>query len=252
MAEKPLDQELTQIEQRQSRLKDLIAKGKEQGYLTYAEVNDHLPEEIADPDQVEDIIRMIGDMGIAVGEAAPDDDQLLLGDNNQTTDDAAAEEAAAALASVENDVGRTTDPVRMYMREMGTVELLTREGEIIIAKRIEEGIREVMQAMAYYPALVSSVLSIYDRIQSEEGRMSDLLAGFLDPDPEDEIIEQPESTEEVSDHDFDNGTDEDSKNDTDEDEEGDTGPDPEEVKARFRALRANLATAETVIGKKRS
>ena len=151
MAEKPLDQELTQTEQRQSRLKELIARGKEQGYLTYAEVNDHLPEEIADPDQVEDIIRMIGDMGIAVGEEAPDDDQLLLGENSAATDDSAAEEAAAALASVENDVGRTTDPVRMYMREMGTVELLTREGEIVIAKRIEEGIREVMQAMAYYP-----------------------------------------------------------------------------------------------------
>ncbi|MDC1466235.1 RNA polymerase sigma factor RpoD, partial [Litorivicinus sp.] len=129
MAEKSTDQELTQIEKRQSRLKELIAKGKEQGYLTYAEVNDHLPEEIADPDQVEDIIRMIGDMGIAVGEEAPDEDQLLIGETSSTTDDAAAEEAAAALAAVENDVGRTTDPVRMYMREMGTVELLTREGE---------------------------------------------------------------------------------------------------------------------------
>ena len=149
MAEKQLDQELTQTEQRQSRLKDLIAKGKEQGYLTYAEVNDHLPEEIADPDQVEDIIRMIGDMGIAVGEEAPDDDQLLLGENSNATDDSAAEEAAAALASVENDVGRTTDPVRMYMREMGTVELLTREGEIVIAKRIEEGIRECIALKLY-------------------------------------------------------------------------------------------------------
>ena len=126
MTDASSDQELSQTETRQSRLKELIAKGKEQGYLTYAEVNDHLPEEIADPDQVEDIIRMIGDMGIAVGEEAPDEDQLLLGDNTTSTDDAAAEEAAAALASVENDVGRTTDPVRMYMREMGTVELLTR------------------------------------------------------------------------------------------------------------------------------
>ena len=251
MAEKPLDQELTQTEQRQSRLKDLIAKGKEQGYLTYAEVNDHLPEEIADPDQVEDIIRMIGDMGIAVGEEAPDDDQLLLGENSAATDDSAAEEAAAALASVENDVGRTTDPVRMYMREMGTVELLTREGEIIIAKRIEEGIREVMQAMAYYPGIVESVLAIYDRIQSEEGRMSDLLAGFLDPDPADEEPVDVASTANGSDQDFDNS---DSNNDGDSDdsdeEEGDTGPDPEEVRARFEALRTNLANAEKVIAKK--
>ena len=251
MAEKPLDQELTQTEQRQSRLKDLIAKGKEQGYLTYAEVNDHLPEEIADPDQVEDIIRMIGDMGIAVGEEAPDDDQLILGENSATTDDAAAEEAAAALAAVENDVGRTTDPVRMYMREMGTVELLTREGEIVIAKRIEEGIREVMQAMAYYPGIVESVLAIYDRIQTEEGRMSDLLAGFLDPDPEDEAPVEADSTEEVSDQDFDDSdSSDDDDSDGDDAEEGDTGPDPEEVKARFEALRENLAKAEKVIAKK--
>jgi RNA polymerase primary sigma factor len=251
MAEKQLDQELTQIEQRQSRLKELIAKGKEQGYLTYAEVNDHLPEEIADPDQVEDIIRMIGDMGIAVGEEAPDDDQLLLGENSHATDDSAAEEAAAALASVENDVGRTTDPVRMYMREMGTVELLTREGEIVIAKRIEEGIREVMQAMAYYPGIVESVLAIYDRIQADEGRMSDLLAGFLDPDPEDVAPTEAASTEDVNDQDFNNADDEDDSDDTDDEaEEGDTGPDPEEVRARFEALRTNLAKASKVITKK--
>ena len=250
MAEKPLDQELTQTEQRQSRLKDLIAKGKEQGYLTYAEVNDHLPEEIADPDQVEDIIRMIGDMGIAVGEAAPDDDQLLLGENTSATDDSAAEEAAAALASVENDVGRTTDPVRMYMREMGTVELLTREGEIVIAKRIEEGIREVMQAMAYFPGLVDSVLATYDRIQAEEGRISDLLAGFLDPDPEDlEPEAGAASTEDVDDSEFDDSDDSDDLDD-DEEEEGHTGPDPEEVKARFEALRVSIDKAHKAIAKK--
>jgi RNA polymerase primary sigma factor len=250
MAEKQLDQELTQTEQRQSRLKELIAKGKEQGYLTYAEVNDHLPEEIADPDQVEDIIRMIGDMGIAVGEEAPDDDQLLLGENSNATDDSAAEEAAAALASVENDVGRTTDPVRMYMREMGTVELLTREGEIVIAKRIEEGIREVMQAMAYYPGIVESVLAFYDRIQADEGRMSDLLAGFLDPDPEDVAPAAATSTEDVNDRDFDNADTDDSDDKDDEAEEGDTGPDPEEVRSRFEAIRTNLAKASKVIAKK--
>ena len=250
MAEKQMDQELTQTEQRQSRLKELIAKGKEQGYLTYAEVNDHLPEEIADPDQVEDIIRMIGDMGIAVGEEAPDDDQLLLGENASTADDAAAEEAAAALASVENDVGRTTDPVRMYMREMGTVELLTREGEIVIAKRIEEGIREVMQAMAYYPGLVDSVLAIYDRIQAEEGRMSDLLAGFLDPDPADLDPALAETSEDANDQDFDDSVDDDDASDDDDTEEGDSGPDPEEVRARFEALRTNLAAAGKILPKK--
>ncbi len=136
--------------QQQSRLKELISRGREQGYLTYAEVNDHLPEDISDPEQVEDIIRMINDMGINVFESAPDADALLLAEAD--TDEAAAEEAAAALAAVETDIGRTTDPVRMYMREMGTVELLTREGEIEIAKRIEEGIREVMGAIAHFPA----------------------------------------------------------------------------------------------------
>lgn len=135
--------------QQQSRIKELITRGREQGYLTYAEVNDHLPEDISDPEQVEDIIRMINDMGINVFESAPDADALLLAEAD--TDEAAAEEAAAALAAVETDIGRTTDPVRMYMREMGTVELLTREGEIEIAKRIEEGIREVMGAIAHFP-----------------------------------------------------------------------------------------------------
>merc|ERR1711916_181447 len=138
--------------QQQSRLKELIARGKEQGYLTYAEVNDHLPEDIADPDQVEDIIGMINDMGISVVEEVPDEDTLMMSDHS--TDESAAEEAVAALAAVESDVGRTTDPVRMYMREMGTVELLTREGEIEIAKRIEEGIREVMAAISMFPGTV--------------------------------------------------------------------------------------------------
>ena len=253
MAEKPLDQELTQTEQRQSRLKDLIAKGKEQGYLTYAEVNDHLPEEIADPDQVEDIIRMIGDMGIAVGEEAPDGDQLLLGETTTATDDSAAEEAAAALASATDDVGRTTDPVRMYMREMGTVELLTREGEIVIAKRIEEGIREVMQAMAYFPGIVDSVLATYDRIQSEEGRMSDLLAGFLDLEPKDDPENSPKSTEEVNDKNFDDSTSADNEKDDDDDDDDDeveTGPDPIEVKFRFEGIRTNLSKAAKVMSKK--
>ena len=149
---------MTDVVQQQSRLKALIAKGKEQGYLTYAEVNDHLPEDISDPDQVEDIIQMINDMGIQVFEVAPDADELLMTGGESSADDIAAAEAAAALAAVETEAGRTTDPVRMYMREMGTVELLTREGEIVIAKRIEEGIRELMSALAQWPGSVDKVL----------------------------------------------------------------------------------------------
>ena len=136
--------------QKRSQLKELITKGKEQGYLTYAEVNDHLPEDVIDSDQIEDIIRMINDMGITVHESAPDADELLMADEQQVEDEDAAEAAAAALASVEADFGRTTDPVRMYMREMGTVELLSREGEIEIAIRIEEGVRQVLSALSEY------------------------------------------------------------------------------------------------------
>ena len=135
----------TGLAQQESRLKDLISKGREQGYLTYAEVNDHLPDEISDPDQIEDIIGMINDMGITVHEKAPEKDDMLVNDA-ESADELAAEEAAAVLVAVENEAGRTTDPVRMYMREMGTVDLLTREGEIVIAKRIEEGIRDVLHA----------------------------------------------------------------------------------------------------------
>nr|P52327.1 RecName: Full=RNA polymerase sigma factor RpoD; AltName: Full=Sigma-70 [Pseudomonas putida]BAA06281.1 principal sigma factor [Pseudomonas putida]prf//2204230A sigma factor [Pseudomonas putida] len=165
--------------QQQSRIKELITRGREQGYLTYAEVNDHLPEDISDPEQVEDIIRMINDMGINVFESAPDADALLLAEAD--TDEAAAEEAAAALAAVETDIRRTTDPVRMYMREMGTVELLTREGEIEIAKRIEEGIREVMGAIAHFPGTVDYILGEYDRV-NRGCRLSDVLSGYIDPD----------------------------------------------------------------------
>ncbi len=172
----------TESVKRQSRVKELIAKGKEQGYLTYAEVNDHLPDDISDPDQIEDIISMINDMGITVyesAEAAPDADELLnAGDN--TTDELAAEEAAAALAAVETETGRTTDPVRMYMREMGTVELLTREGEIAIAKRIEEGIRDVLLASAYFPGPVAYILDRFEDVSRDE-KLPDLLVGYLDP-----------------------------------------------------------------------
>ena len=199
----------------QSRLKELIAKGKEQGYLTYAEVNDHLPEDISDPDQVEDIIRMINDMGIAVVEEAPDADSLMMSDNE--ADDAAAEEAVAVLAAVEGEVGRTTDPVRMYMREMGTVELLTREGEIVIAKRIEEGIREVMSALVYYPGSVAEVLANYEQAQEEGGRLSDLFSGYIDAD------DSEYSLVEVEDVDLEMEDEEGDDSDDEEEEEGGEG-----------------------------
>ena len=237
--------------QQQSRLKELIARGKEQGYLTYAEVNDHLPEDIADPDQVEDIIGMINDMGISVVEEAPDEDTLMMSDHS--TDESAAEEAVAALAAVESDVGRTTDPVRMYMREMGTVELLTREGEIEIAKRIEEGTREVMSALAYLPGAVASILDAYDATQDEEapGRLSDLFSGFIDPDEgipgvaEAEVPEPEPETELSDDDDLDN--DDDDEDDDSTASEG--GPDPEEAKARFEQIREQNAAVEAALAK---
>ena len=154
----------------ESQLKVLIAKGKEQGFLTYHEVNDHLPDDIVDPEQIEDIINMINDMGIKVHETAPDLDGILLNDND--VDDEAAEEAAAALAAVENEFGRTTDPVRMYMREMGTVDLLTREGEIKIAKRIEDGLSQVLRALADFPAVAETFLAEYERSVNEEIKLT--------------------------------------------------------------------------------
>ncbi|GHB00375.1 RNA polymerase sigma factor RpoD [Modicisalibacter luteus] len=241
--------------QQQSRLKELIARGKEQGYLTYAEVNDHLPEDIADPDQVEDIIGMINDMGISVVEEAPDEDTLMMSDHS--TDESAAEEAVAALAAVESDVGRTTDPVRMYMREMGTVELLTREGEIAIAKRIEEGTREVMSALAYLPGAVESILEAYDATQDEEmpGRLSDLFSGFIDPDEgipgvaEAEPVEEPIS-DDLDDAEVDGSSDDDS-DDSDEDDTNanEGGPDPEEARARFEQIREQNETVKAAIAK---
>ena len=163
-----------------SQIKKLISKGKEQGFLTYAEVNDHLPEGINDPEQVEDIISMINDMGITVHEVAPEEDSLLLNDDDGSTDEDVAEEAAAALASVETEPGRTTDPVRMYMREMGTVDLLTREGEIAIAKRIEDGMRQVMRALAYWPKTVPLMLKEWDLVTQEQRRLLDVIGGYTD------------------------------------------------------------------------
>jgi RNA polymerase primary sigma factor len=227
----------------QSHLKSLIAKGKEQGYLTYAEVNDHLPESISDPDQVEDIIQMINDMGIKVFETAPDVDTLLLTEETDTgADEVAAAEAAAALAAVENEAGRTTDPVRMYMREMGTVELLTREGEIVIAKRIEEGVRELLKAMACFPGTVEHVLNEYALIDADERRLNELLTGYLDL-PDDALVVPPPPAIEVG------AAKKDNNDDSDDDDEVNTGPDPEEARIRFTALREQYEVASAIVSK---
>ncbi|BES69787.1 RNA polymerase sigma factor RpoD [Marinobacter nanhaiticus D15-8W] len=231
-------------------MKDLIARGKEQGYLTYAEVNDHLPEDIADPDQVEDIIRMINDMGIQVAEEAPDADTLLMTDGDATADEAAAAEAAAALAAVETDAGRTTDPVRMYMREMGTVELLTREGEIVIAKRIEEGIRDVMAAIAHFPGTTGTVIQAYERIVENEGRLSDIVTGFLDPDDAEPFMPEDTSSTSSSSNDSDDDSDsDDDDDDNNSDEDTDNGPDPEETRLRFELLKEKLEIANKALEK---
>lgn len=237
---------------RKSRIQDLIARGREQGYLTFAEVNDHLPEDIADPEQVEEIIRTISEMGIPVSEQAPDAEELLLSEGDSSADEQTSEEAVAVLTSVETDLGRTTDPVRMYMREMGTVDLLTREGEIVIAKRIEDGIREVMAAVAHYPGSVDAILNEYDRIIEEEGRITDLMSGFLDE------VEDPKSPEQIAaeaaeaqaeagiDPDADSDDDDDDDTATEE-EEGPSGPDMEEVAARFELIRTHLAALKEAI-----
>ena len=229
----------------QSSLKALIAKGKEQTYLTYAEVNDHLPESISDPDQVEDIIQMINDMGIKVFETAPDADALLLNEESDTgADEVAAAEAAAALAAVENEAGRTTDPVRMYMREMGTVELLTREGEIVIAKRIEEGLRELMKAMAYFPGTVEHVLNEYALVESEERRLNEIITGYLDNT--DEIIPPaPQVVREATPN-----AEAEAGDDSDDDEEANVGPDPEEAKIRFTDLLKQYQRTSSTVGKR--
>ena len=239
--------------QQQSRLKELIARGREQGYLTYAEVNDHLPEDISDPEQVEDIIRMINDMGITVFEAAPDADALLLADSD--ADEAAAEEAAAALAAVESDIGRTTDPVRMYMREMGTVELLTREGEIEIAKRIEEGIREVMAAISMFPGTVDGILTEYQRIAEEGGRLTDIFNGYIDPDDDgmsgtDNAAPPAPAAKAKDDKKVSDDEDEEEEDDSEEEEsEGDGGPDPEVARQRFGAVQEQLEKVRKTLKK---
>ena len=202
-------------DERQSQLKLLISKGKEQGYLTYGEVNDHLPSEIVDPEQIEDIVNMINDMGITVHEKAPDAESLLLSDNAVSSDDDAADEAAAALETVDSEFGRTTDPVRMYMREMGTVELLTREGEIRIAKRIEEGLDQVRAALVQFPPTLDLLFTTHDRVTQGNARLQDLIVGFLDPNDQ---IADPSAR-------------------NDDDTNPNTDPDPADVAKRLKKLR---------------
>lgn len=206
-------------EQQQSQLKQLIAKGKVQGYLTYAEVNDHLPSDIVDPEQIEDIIGMINDMGIQVYEVAPDEDTLLEDTVASSDDEDVAE--VAALASVDSEFGRTTDPVRMYMREMGSVELLTREDELKIAKRIESGMQQVVKSLARSHNVVGAFLDTFDNLSEEEGaiRLNDLISGFADLEDADQVM-----TSLTAGHDSDEIVE-------------DRGLDYEEVKEKVEALR---------------
>jgi len=229
-------------EQQQSQLKQLIAKGKEQGYLTYTEVNDHLPPGIVETDQIEDIVRMINDMGIMVHETAPDVVDHTLSDS-AVSDDEAAEAAAAALATVDSEFGRTTDPVRMYMREMGTVELLTREGELLIAKRIEDGLNQVLSALSVYPRSIEKLIEIFDRVDRDETRLTDVISGFNDAE-EDTPPAAHAPTHAASAEPAKVESDAEVEADDDEDESTpvvDTGPDPEDAARRAQLLRERFA-----------
>jgi RNA polymerase primary sigma factor len=218
-----------------SRIAELIDKGREQGYLTYADVNDHLPDDISDPDQVDEIIGMINDLGLQVHETAPDADTLMLSESSDDQDDIALEQAAEALAAVENETGRTTDPVRMYMREMGTVDLLTREGEIEIAKRIEEGMRDLLDASVNYPGIVEHIISFYEQVKSGDKKLSELLTGFLE-----EMEEVPSAGP---------GS-EKAKQLEESDEEVDNGPDLAEVQRRMTNLKRQFNKTNKVVESK--
>ena len=242
-----------------SQVAALISRGKEQGYLTYAEVNDHLPDSITESEQIEDIIQMLQDVGIPVHERAPEsDDTMFDGNNAEATDEVAEEEAAAVLASVESEPGRTTDPVRMYMREMGTVELLTREGEISIAKRIEEGIRDVLHSIAYWPNAVEVVLKEYNDVAEGERRLADILSGYLDPESDEEIPEVLEEAEIIVEEteaaskttkDVKLDDDDEEEAESDDDSEAESGPDPEIARIRFTELENAWKLTKTAIEK---
>jgi RNA polymerase primary sigma factor len=237
------------LNQQQSQLKLLIAKGKDQGYLTYHEVNDHLPEGIVDPEQIEDIISMINDMGIAVHEVAPDADTLLLMETTVNADDDETEEAAAALATLDSEFGRTTDPVRMYMREMGTVDLLTREGEIKIAKRIEKGLNQALGALAIYPPTIELLVAEYERHENAEIKLTDIFSAFVDPNESDEPATPVPATngKPVPGKDAKDGN----QNDDDDGLEAliDLGPDPDEAKEHFKKLKRAVGRLQRATAK---
>jgi RNA polymerase primary sigma factor len=248
-------------DRQKSQLKELIAKGKEQGYLTNAQVYDHLPESVTDTEQIEDIIQMVNDLGIPVHERAPEADDLLLEETpDASDDDVAAEETAAVLASVENEPGRTTDPVRMYMREMGTVELLTREGEIAIAKRIEEGIREVLHAVSYWPGAVAGIIEEFDKFEAGERRLNEIIAGYLDPnDDGNAAVKGPEAETEVDEEaelaaivpkvKVAGESEEEGDGTSDDEEEADTGLDPILAAERFNSLRKLFQKVQAALKK---
>tara|TARA_B100000214_G_scaffold325746_1_gene263431 strand:+ start:4540 stop:6354 length:1815 start_codon:yes stop_codon:yes gene_type:complete len=226
------------LNQKGSRIAELIEKGREQGYLTYSDVNDHLPDDISDPDQVDEIIGMINDLGLQVHETAPDADTLMLAES-ENSDDIALEQAAEALAAVENETGRTTDPVRMYMREMGTVDLLTREGEIEIAKRIEEGMRDLLNASVYYPRTVEYVIHYFQLVKDGEKKINDFLTGFL------EEMEEVPSAGPGSQR-----AKEEAEAAESSDEETSSGPDMKEVQRRMTNLKRQFNKTMKIIEKK--
>ncbi|TIC84681.1 RNA polymerase sigma factor RpoD [Crenobacter intestini] len=209
------------LEEQRKRLRQLIALGKERGYLTFAEINDHLPEDVSDAEQIENIIGMITGLGIQVTEEAPNAEDLLMSDTTPTVaDEDAVEEAEAALSSVDSEFGRTTDPVRMYMREMGTVELLTREGEIEIAKRIEDGLKHMIQSISACPGTIAEVLALMDKVEREEMRIDEVVDGFIDPNVSEE--EDAKFSGEPSDDD-----DSLAEGEEEEEEEDEEGADPD-------------------------
>ncbi|MDO5651386.1 MAG: RNA polymerase sigma factor RpoD [Moraxella sp.] len=239
-------------EENASQLAELIKLGKEQGYLTFAEINDQLPESVTESDQIEDIMQMLADVGIPIYEVPPDDDDILMGQAG-TDDEMATDEAAQVLASVETEPGRTTDPVRMYMREMGTVDLLTRDGEIAIAKRIEEGTREVQYIMAYWPGTVKFVLDEYDQIEQGERKISDIVTGFLELSDYSESLVNEEIEPEIDEKATAELDDAEEVEETEEDtaisEDTDDGLDPEEVRIRLEEIRSLFITAKKALDK---
>ncbi|MFC1664486.1 RNA polymerase sigma factor RpoD [Pseudomonadota bacterium] len=220
---------------KQSELKKLILKGKEQGFLTYREINDHLPEDMHDTDQIEAVVNMINDMGIDVFDKAPDPDSIILKTENPDDEEVADEAEAVLTTAVESEFGRTTDPVRMYMREMGTVDLLTRKDEIALAKRIEDGIRQSVQALATCPTIITDVVEKANRIESEQMRLTDLLSDYIDPNAEEEPIAIPQQR--VAQDDEQTGTAKAESAEDEAEEEVDLGPDPEEARLRFARIR---------------